>query len=131
MKQTNQQRANWLWIGVIVLGVILNACGPAGMTSEPKGSLMQSKVQRIVDPLVLADDLADLVDGNRTFGLDFYQKIREKAGNQFFSPYSLSTALAMTYGGARGITEDKWPLCSILTSPRRAFTRLLMPWTSR
>ncbi len=107
MKKQNSKRPYWLWIGVIGLGAILNACGPAGMASEPKGSVMQSKVQRIENPQVPADDLADLVEGNRTFGLDFYQKIREKAGNQFFSPFSLSTALAMTYGGARGITEEQ------------------------
>ena len=99
MKQRTSKRADWLWIGIIVMGVILNACGPAGMPGEPKGSVMQSKAQRIENPQVPAEDLADLAEGNRSFGLDFYQKIREKAGNQFFSPYSLSTALAMTYGG--------------------------------
>jgi serpin B len=31
--------------------------------------------------------------------------LRTQEGNLFFSPYSVSTALAMTYGGARGNTE--------------------------
>jgi serpin B len=52
-------------------------------------------------------DMQTLVDGNTAFALDVYQKIRETKGNHFFSPYSISTALAMTYGGARGETEKQ------------------------
>ena len=50
-------------------------------------------------------NMQTLVDGNTAFALDLYQKIRETKGNHFFSPYSISTALAMTYGGARSKTE--------------------------
>lgn len=46
-----------------------------------------------------------LVRGNTEFALDLYQKLRTVEGNLFFSPYSISTALAMTYAGARGNTE--------------------------
>lgn len=47
----------------------------------------------------------DLVQGNNAFALDLYQKLRHDEGNLFFSPYSITTALAMTYAGARGNTE--------------------------
>jgi len=47
-----------------------------------------------------------LVKGNNRFALDLYGKLKEKEGNLFFSPYSISTALAMTYGGARGTTAE-------------------------
>lgn len=46
-----------------------------------------------------------VVEGNNEFALELYSKLREKEGNLFFSPYSISTALAMTYAGARGETE--------------------------
>jgi serpin B len=46
-----------------------------------------------------------LVDGNTAFALDLYQQLRTQEGNLCFSPYSISTALAMTYAGARGNTE--------------------------
>ncbi len=46
-----------------------------------------------------------VVQGNTAFALDLYQQVRMVKGNLFFSPYSLSTALAMTYAGARGDTE--------------------------
>ena len=52
-------------------------------------------------------EMQALVDGNTAFALDLYEKIRETKGNHFFSPYSISTALAMTYGGARNKTEKQ------------------------
>ncbi|MDQ7781195.1 MAG: serpin family protein, partial [Planctomycetota bacterium] len=46
-----------------------------------------------------------LVQGNNTFAFDLYARLREDKGNLFLSPASISTALAMTYAGARGNTE--------------------------
>jgi serpin B len=51
-----------------------------------------------------ADDRAALVAGNVEFGLDLYARFPATQGNVFFSPYSVTTALAMTYAGARGAT---------------------------
>jgi len=51
-------------------------------------------------------DSAALIKGNNQFALDLYGKLKEKEGNLFFSPYSISTALAMTYGGARATTAE-------------------------
>ena len=47
----------------------------------------------------------DLVKGNTQFALDLYRALSGGNGNLFFSPYSISTALAMAYAGARGETE--------------------------
>ncbi len=46
-----------------------------------------------------------VVAGNNKFALELYAKLRNKQGNLFLSPYSISTALAMAYAGARGPTE--------------------------
>jgi serpin B len=51
---------------------------------------------------------AELVAGNNRFALDLYQKLNSKPDEPlFFSPYSISTALAMTYAGARGDTATE------------------------
>lgn len=54
---------------------------------------------------VSASELASLVSGNTEFALDLYRALAEgNKENLFFSPYSISLALAMTYAGARGET---------------------------
>ena len=63
----------------------------------------------------LADDsgatpqgIASHSDANDQFALEFYSNIRgSEDGNIFYSPYSISTALSMTYEGARGETADE------------------------
>jgi serpin B len=52
-------------------------------------------------------DIKPSVIGNNTFALDLYATLKKKQGNLFLSPYSISSALAMTYGGARGDTAEE------------------------
>src|SRR5437867_225811 len=49
-------------------------------------------------------DVPALVQGNTDFALTLYQQLATNDDNLFFSPYSISNALAMTYAGARGNT---------------------------
>ncbi len=48
-----------------------------------------------------------LARGSNRFCLDLFGKLREQKGNLVFSPASVSTALAMTWLGARGDTADE------------------------
>jgi serpin B len=52
-----------------------------------------------------------VVAGNNQFAWELYQKIKgtpeNKGMNIVFSPYSMATALAMTYAGSRGNTEKQ------------------------
>jgi serine protease inhibitor len=52
----------------------------------------------------LTPDVNALVKGNNEFAFDLYARLSEKEGNIVFSPYSISSALGMTYAGARGET---------------------------
>ncbi|MGB3341585.1 MAG: serpin family protein [bacterium] len=52
-------------------------------------------------------DLQTLVKGNNAFALDLYAQLKTQEGNLFLSPYSISTALAMTFAGARENTEKQ------------------------
>ncbi len=47
---------------------------------------------------------ANAANSVNSFGLDLYRVLSGKEGNIFFSPFSISTALAMTYLGADGNT---------------------------
>ena len=61
--------------------------------------------------IVLADnDAVSTVLAARSinaFALDLYKELATKGGNIFFSPYSISAALTMTYIGARGETATE------------------------
>lgn len=55
-------------------------------------------------------DEKTIAEGNNAFALELYAKLAEPAfggGNLFFSPYSISSALAMAYAGARGQTAQQ------------------------
>jgi len=68
-------------------------------------SVAKSQKSRIISPDVGDIDGFSLGISNRTFAFDLYQALRDEDGNLFFSPYSISAALMMTYAGARGETE--------------------------
>ena len=52
-------------------------------------------------------EMKTLVDGGNRFAFDLYGKLRDRDGNLFFSPGSISLALAMTSAGATGATRDE------------------------
>jgi serpin B len=54
---------------------------------------------------------------NNAFAVELYAKLSPQAGNLFFSPNSLETALAMTYAGARGQTAAQ--MSAVLHLPQK------------
>jgi len=72
----------------------------------PAGSLfVASDLPRETNPQVSGQQASDLVRGNSEFAFGLLEELSADAENVFFSPYSISSALAMTYAGARGNTE--------------------------
>jgi serpin B len=59
------------------------------------------------EPAAPKKELSTVVEGNNQFAVDMYRQIGKKPGNKFFSPYSISTALGMTYAGARENTAKE------------------------
>ncbi len=97
--------------GVDPLPGILNVLPP---TPPPADQLdlvfvqeLRSEKQRVTSPDLAPSDIRDLVAGNSAFAFDLYRALSSEDGNLFYSPYSISLALAMTYAGARGETEQQ------------------------
>lgn len=87
----------------------LAAC--AGDAEDPY--LISSSVARDAAPS--ADDVPALVAGTTAFTADVYRLTSATSGNLFLSPHSISTALAMTWAGARTTTASQ--LASALHFP--------------
>jgi len=91
-------------IAILLTG--LTACAPPAVSPAEAG-VLKSEKPRITSPSVSEGNLDDLVSDNSAFALDLYQQLKSRDGNLFYSPYSISLALAMTYAGARGETEEQ------------------------
>jgi serpin B len=75
------------------------------------GEVLQSDKERLTLTEISPADQALLVEGNSAFAFELYRALRENEDNEdanlFYSPYSISLALAMTYAGARGETAQQ------------------------
>ena len=66
---------------------------------------VRSERERNGSPGASARELRTLAQGNNTFAFHLYRALSDGEGNLFFSPFSVSQALAMTFAGAKGETE--------------------------
>ena len=78
---------------VLVLASAAWAVRPEGEAPPPQDAAPADQVQ--------------VAEGCNRFAFDLYARLKGAEGNLFLSPYSISTALAMTYAGARGETADQ------------------------
>ncbi|MCK4671976.1 MAG: serpin family protein [Candidatus Aegiribacteria sp.] len=110
--------ANLSVTAVILLTTVLSC--------SAEESLTVPETQSITD----AQAVQELVRGNNEFALDLYEEICDiqDSDNIFFSPYSISSALGMTYAGAEGQTAVEMAEVLHFTLPveitNRAFNSL-------
>ena len=95
--------------------VALNALTGAALMIIGLGGFVPQTVMAVEPPqrigkrsTEMPTDVTAVVEGNNRFALDLYARLQaDQPANLFFSPSSLSTALAMTYAGARGDTASQ------------------------
>ncbi|MBN1439778.1 MAG: serpin family protein [Anaerolineales bacterium] len=108
-----------------------SACSP----SSGQAAAAQSGLPRETAPQVPDADFAELVRGNSGFAFDLYREISPGEGNLFYSPYSISIALAMTYAGARNRTAEEMAQALHFTLPQErlhpAFNKLALELAGR
>ena len=83
--------------------------------------MMLAAMVGAVEPTQAVEErVLTLAQGNAAFAFELYAQLKTQEGNLFCSPYSISTALAMTYGGARGETEQQMAKTLHFTLPQDA-----------
>jgi len=83
---------------------------PGAETPPPPAPAAPALIQALSDPSEAKRAeaaVAKVADGCNRFAFDLYAKLKDQEGNLFLSPYSISTALTMTYAGARGTTAEQ------------------------
>jgi serpin B len=98
---------NRILIAVVVIVLLLPVIASMQMAQPAAGEVLKSNKERITSPDVSTSEQALLVEGNNAFAFELYQSLKGEEGNLFYSPYSISLALAMTYAGARGETAEQ------------------------
>jgi len=73
----------------------------AGTAMSPTSAAERNKKTQV------SERVQSIARSNNQFAFDLYGQLRSSSGNLFFSPTSISTALAMTYAGAEGETEQE------------------------
>jgi len=117
---------------LVILALVGAGCAPQPATSEPTQAgetplppentpepvsptptagdepvKLQSDKPRETPPQSAFDAIGALSNSNNDFALELYHQLRSQSGNLFYSPFSISQALAMTYAGAKGETEKQ------------------------
>jgi len=98
---------NKILIAVLVIVLLLPVIASIQMAQPVAGEVLKSDKERITSPDVSTSEQALLVEGNSAFAFELYRALKGEEGNLFYSPYSISLALAMTYAGARGETAEQ------------------------
>jgi serpin B len=92
---------------VLALVLLLPVIASVQLAQPAAAEVLKSDKERITSPNVTPSEQALLVEGNSAFAFKLYQELKEKDGNLFYSPYSISLALAMAYAGACGETAQQ------------------------
>jgi serpin B len=114
-----------LW-GCLILAIFIFISGCTGPSVQTGTETPLPTVQvtpATTSPVPGAE--GSVVEANNRFAFDLYTSLRKEPGNQgsnlFFSPFSISSALAITYEGARGGTADE--IRSVFHFPQDDSTR--------
>lgn len=99
---------------VIIILLIIILTGALTVLLKQRNPIYPGQIQNPPE-IIKTDDsestqqgIQEVVNANNHFAFDLYSELKKsERGNIFYSPYSISAAMAMTYEGARGQTADE------------------------
>jgi serpin B len=97
----------------VIILVILVAASVISLSTNTQAPIISQKLTRFTqgDSLATSEAEQTIIDANNQFTYNLYGKLsndpKNSGKNIFFSPFSISSAMAITYEGARGQTADE------------------------
>ena len=94
----------------VILGLILIVSGFTLFVTDFSNDIDVDEIESDDDDTVPIGNITSFDDAVNAFSFDFFRKLKddpENDGNIFYSPYSVFTALAMTYEGSRNTTAEE------------------------
>lgn len=101
------------WLEVLICCGLASACSSEQQQPTPdamtpgQATFVRSALVRSESPQVDQNEISTVVAGNNEFAMELYARLRSDDGNLFFSPYSISEAMAMAWAGAAGTAESE------------------------
>lgn len=92
---------------IVCLSIALILAGCIQYQTPPPSTPTPTPEQTLQTSTLNQSSVGSVVDASNRFALDLYSEYEDGDGNIFFSPYSISSVLAMTYEGARGETAEE------------------------
>jgi serpin B len=101
----NRGKLYWI-VAALLTAVVVGSQLPA-VSELLSGTTAKEDIPVLDDSGATASSVEATVEGYNGFSFDLYSRYAADNGNILFSPYSISTALSMTYEGARGETAEE------------------------
>ena len=104
-----ERKANGLCVVVslAILFIVISGCTGTNPPQPGSPTVEKTPVENVTIPAVVADDNSTLTvaGANNQFAFDLYSRLAKDpvyaGSNIFFSPFSISSALAVTYRGGK------------------------------
>jgi len=90
---------------LVIFTIFLAGCANPNLVPPKVNTTIHTPVINVSLGNISSDNC--FVDANNLLSFDLYDKYKTEDGNLFFSSYSIVSALAMTYEGARGQTAEE------------------------
>ena len=106
---------------ILALLVLFSACAEKEMVKDDS-AIKAGKKDILPKSAGIVSTPEMVVDGLNDFAFDIYRQMNESSqANEFISPLSISSALAMTYAGSEGLTAEQMQQAMHYGPQRRQF----------
>lgn len=100
-------KTGWIIFGILVVLIIIGAVFLfKPITPNPNPTPNSNNNPNVTNNLVI-DLKPSVIEANNQLAMDIYKRYKSKEENLFYSSFSISSALAMTYEGAKGKTAEE------------------------